>query len=218
MGNQGENINLTTNALIIFSKKIVNYLIYQDVNFLHNILHKITVGSKIMGKILDKNQHYKNLKPEEMFSYVRKNISIPKYMDIFLYKNKISLSKLVQNAITLRIQEEQEKSIEKKVIRITQQKKLQDHYEKERKKNPNLDWDLERAKRILTKYFLAYETNDETAITREKSLLSKEFPDLYLDIIKFENWKIKNENDYQIMKEKYENPVERLIRIKSTFF
>ena len=171
-----------------------------------------------MGKIINKNKQYENLKPEEMFSYVRKNISIPKYMDAFLYQNNISLSKLVQNAISQRIQEEQEKTVEKKVKKITQQKKLHNHYEKERKKNPNLEWDLERARRILTKYFLALETKDEITIERQKQVLLKDFPDLYLDIVKFEKWKESNESEYNLMTEKYENPVERLIRIKSTFF
>jgi hypothetical protein len=170
-----------------------------------------------MGKIKNKNKQYEQLEPEEMFSYVRKNISIPKYMDAFLYQKNISLSKLVQNAISQRIQDEQEKTIEKRVKKITQQKKLHNHYEKERKKNPNLEWDLERARRILTKYFLAMEQHDEIALERQKQVLLKEFPDLYLDIIKFEKWKETNESQYDLMKEKYENPVERLVRIKSTF-
>ena len=40
---------------------------------------------------------------------------------------------------------------------------------------------------------------------------------MYVDVLKFEEWHEKNHERYQRMKHHYNNPVERLIRIKNMF-
>ena len=138
-------------------------------------------------------------------------------MDVFLYTHKISLSKLVQNAIIDRMKEEEEKTVEKQVKEETQRKKIQQQLAQEKRKNPNFAWDLERAKRLLSTYFNHYDKGNIEEAERQKQILLQEFSDLYLDIVRFERWRQDHEEDYILMKEKYTNPVERLVRIKTDF-
>lgn len=138
-------------------------------------------------------------------------------MDAFLYKHNISLSKLVQNAITNRMEHEQENIIKKDVHKELQEKKARKRLQEERKKNPEFENELKRARHILTTYFNAFDTNDTEALHRRKQLMLKEFPEMYVDVLKFETWYEKNQDNYELMKDRYENPVERLIRIKNRF-
>lgn len=170
-----------------------------------------------MGRKKDKTGLYNQLSPEELHTHIRKNISIPKYMDAFLYKHNISLSKLVQNAITNRMEHEQENIIKKDVHKELQEKKARKRLQEERKKNPEFENELKRARHILTTYFNAFDTNDTEALHRRKQLMLKEFPEMYVDVLKFETWYEKNQDNYELMKDRYENPVERLIRIKNRF-
>ncbi|MBS3777868.1 MAG: hypothetical protein KGY50_01090 [Candidatus Thermoplasmatota archaeon] len=170
-----------------------------------------------MGRKKDKTELYDQLSPEELHTHIRKNISIPKYMDAFLYKHDISLSKLVQNSITTRMEQEQETSIKKDVHKEIQDKKARKRLQEERKKNPEFENELIRARHVLTTYFNAFDTNDTEAIHRRKQLMLKEFPEMYVDVLKFETWYEKNQENYELMKDRYENPVERLIRIKNRF-
>jgi hypothetical protein len=170
-----------------------------------------------MGKVKNKVKQYEGLPPEDMLTFVRRNISIPKYMDVFLYTQKISLSKLVQNAIIERMNEEEAKTVGKKVKEEVQRKKIQKQLVQEKRKNPNLEWDLERAKRLLGAYFTHYDSKNIEEAERQKQILLQEFSDLYLDVVRFERWRQDHEDDYRLMREKYKDPVERLIRIKTDF-
>ena len=138
-------------------------------------------------------------------------------MDVFLYTHKISLSKLVQNAIIDRMKEEEGKTVEKQVKEETQRKKIQQQLAQEKRKNPNFAWDLERAKRLLSIYFNHYDDGNIEEAERQKQILLQEFSDLYLDVVRFERWRQDHEEDYILMKDKYTNPVERLVRIKTDF-
>jgi hypothetical protein len=170
-----------------------------------------------MGRKKDKTSVYNQLSPEELHTHIRKNISIPKYMDAFLYNHDISLSKLVQNAIITRMEQEQETVIKKDVHKEIQEKKARKRLHEERKKNPEFENELKRAKHVLTMYFNAFDEQDSEALHRRKQLMLKEFPEMYVDVLKFESWYEKNQENYQRMKDRYENPVERLIRIKNMF-
>lgn len=138
-------------------------------------------------------------------------------MDAFLYKNKISLSKLVQNAIVTRMEEEQETVIKKDVYNEIQEKQARKRLQEERKKNPEFENELKRARHVLTTYFNAFDEQDTELVHRRKQLMLKEFPEMYVDVLKFETWHEKNLEQYERMKETYRNPVERLIRIKNMF-
>jgi len=170
-----------------------------------------------VGKVKNKVKQFEGLSPEELLSFVRRNISIPKYMDVFLYTHKISLSKLVQTAIIDRMKEEEGKTVEKQVKEETQRKKIQQQFAQEKRKNPNFEWDLERAKRLLSMYFTHYDKGDIEEAERQKQILLQEFSDLYLDVVRFERWRHDHEKDYMLMKERYANPVERLVRIKTDY-
>ena len=170
-----------------------------------------------MGRKKDKTQAYKQLSPEELHTHIRKNISIPKYMDAFLYKHDISLSKLVQNAIVARMEDEQELIIKKDVHKEIQEKQARKRLQQERRNNPEFENELKRAKHMLTNYFNAFDDQNAEALHRRKQIMLKEFPEMYVDVIKFETWHEHNQNQYEIMKERYDNPVERLIRIKNMF-
>ncbi|MBS3748339.1 MAG: hypothetical protein KGY65_00935 [Candidatus Thermoplasmatota archaeon] len=170
-----------------------------------------------MGRKKDKTNEYNQLSPEELHTHIRKNISIPKYMDAFLYEQNISLSKLVQNAIITRMEEEKETIIKKDVHKEIQDKKARKRLQEERKKNPEFENELKRAKHVLTAYFNAFDDNDTDALHRRKQLMLKEFPEMYVDVLKFEEWYEKNQLRYQRMKNHYDNPIERLIRIKNMF-
>jgi hypothetical protein len=170
-----------------------------------------------MGRKKDKTNVYNQLSPEELHTHIRKNISIPKYMDAFLYKNDISLSKLVQNAIITRMEQEQETIIKKDVHKEIQEKQARKRLQEERKKNPEFENELKRAKHVLTTYFNALDEQDTDALHRRKQLMLKEFPEMYVDVLKFESWYDQNKEQYDRMKDLYENPVERLIRIKNLY-
>lgn len=170
-----------------------------------------------MGRKKDKTAEYNRLTPEELHTHIRKNISIPKYMDAFLYEKNISLSKFVQNAIINRMEEEQETIIKKDVHKQIQEKQARKRLQEERKKNPEFENELKRARHMLTTYFNAFDEQDTETIHRRKQLMLKEFPEMYVDVLKFETWHDNNQEQYERMKETYENPVERLIRIKNMF-
>ena len=170
-----------------------------------------------MGRKIDKTSEYNQLSPEELHTHIRKNISIPKYMDAFLCEQNISLSKLVQNAIIKRMEQEQETNVKKDVQKEIQEKKARKRIQEERRKNPEFENELKRAKHVLTTYFNAFDSNEIDAIERKKKLMLKEFPEMYVDVLKFEEWYEKNKETYYRMKAHYENPVERLIRIKNMF-
>jgi hypothetical protein len=170
-----------------------------------------------MGRKKDKTSIYNQLSPEELHTHVRKNISIPKYMDAFLYTNDISLSKLVQNAIISRMEKEQETVIKKDVHKDIQEKKARKRLQEERKKNPEFENELKRAKHVLTIYFNAFDANDPDALHRRKQLMLREFPEMYVDVLKFESWYEHNQDQYERLRDRYENPVERLIHIKNMF-
>ncbi|MDG6217925.1 MAG: hypothetical protein QCI00_00600 [Candidatus Thermoplasmatota archaeon] len=170
-----------------------------------------------MGQKKDKTKLYNTLSPEELHTHVRKNISIPKYMDAFLYENNISLSKLVQNAIISRIEHEKEATIKKDLHKEIKEKQTRKRLQEKRKKNPDFENELKRAKHILTIYFNAFDAEDSDAIHRRKQLMLKEFPEMYVDVLKFESWYEDNQEHYAQMKERYDNPVERLIHIKDRF-
>ena len=168
-----------------------------------------------MGRKKDKTKVYNQLSPEELHTHIRKNISIPKYMDAFLYKHNISLSKLVQNAIISRMEDEQETVIKKDIHKEIQEKQARKRLQQERRNNPQFENELKRAKHVLTTYFDAFDERDADALHRRKQLMLKEFPEMYVDVIKFETWHEHNQSQYEILRNQYDNPVERLIRIKN---
>jgi hypothetical protein len=170
-----------------------------------------------MGQRKNNFDKYKKLNPEKLHTHVRKNISIPKYMDLFLYENKISLSKLVQNAINNRIQETQFQSIKKEVEQNTKERSIKRQINKQEKENPNFRNELKRARLLLTQYFASFDLNDLVGSDKKKQLILLDFPEMYVDIIKFENWYNENHILYKSLKTQYENPIERLIFIKKEF-
>ena len=106
-----------------------------------------------MGKRKDSIKAYHNLSPEELHTHVRKNISIPKYMDMFLFENKISLSKLVQNAIINRIDETQANTIKKDVEQSIKERTIQKKIQEKQQQDPQFKQELQRARLLLTQYF-----------------------------------------------------------------
>jgi hypothetical protein len=171
-----------------------------------------------MGRHKNNVDKYYDLTPEKLHTHVRKNISIPKYMDLFLYENKISLSKLVQNAINNRIQETQFQLIKKEVEHNSKERSIRGQINKREKDNPNFKNELKRARLLLTQYFTSFDSSDHIGMDQKKQLILSDFPEMYVDIIRFENWYKENDNLYQSLKIQYENPVERLIAIKKEFF
>lgn len=169
-----------------------------------------------MGKRIDRTELYARLSPEELHTHVRKNISIPKYMDAFLYEHNISLSKLVQNAIEERMKEEQKTEVEKAIELEYRRKIAERRIAEEKRKNPRFEQKLLQAKQLLKQYFNALDQNSSTEEYKQKML--REFPELYIDISRFEQWKKDNEERYQILKENIYNPIERLIQIKREYF
>ncbi len=180
-------------------------------------MYCVTVEWSEMGKKKDKTQIYNQLSPEELHNHIRKNISIPKYMDAFLYNHNISLSKLVQNAIITRMEQEQVTIIKKDAYKEIQEKQAKKRLQQERRNNPDFENELKRAKHVLTFYFNAFDNQDTEALHRRKQLMLKEFPEMYVDVLKFETWFEQNQDLYEQMKQRYDNPVERLIRIKNMF-
>lgn len=171
-----------------------------------------------MGKRKDKTNEYGSLSPEELHSHIRKNVSIPKYMDAFLYENDISLSKLVQNAIIERMKDEQEVYIKKDVEKQFKEKHIRKHLKEKQKENPQFNHDLLRAKQVLLDYFAAFDSEDKPIADQQKQYMFHDFPEMYVDVVKFEKWEQQNTPLYKTMRENYENPVERLVKIKQQFF
>ena len=167
-----------------------------------------------MGRRKNNKKEYENLPPEELYTHVRKNISIPKYMDAFLYENNISLSKLVQNAIITRMNKEQKQSITKEVKYEMEGKIIRKKISEQKRKDPNFEHELQRAKFILTEYFSAFDQHQTSLKEQKKQLMFSDFPEMYVDVIKFEQWYNSNSQTYEIIKQQYKNPVERLITIK----
>lgn len=139
-------------------------------------------------------------------------------MDAFLYKHNISLSKLVQNAIEERMHQEQKTAVEKEIETHYKRKIVEKRIDHERRKNPKFERELFRAKQLLKEYFTALDTGDLITTEKYKTQMLQDFPEMYVDVIKFEQWKKQNEYLYREMKEQYENVVERLVRIKQKFF
>ncbi len=170
-----------------------------------------------MGRRKDNTKKYENLPPEQLYAHVRKNISIPKYMDAFLYENDISLSKLVQSAISQRMQEQQKNELKKDVKKEIQQKTIRKHLSSQQKKNPQFTHELQRAKCLLTNYFNAFDDEDTDTAFEHKQQMFTDFPELYVDVLKFEQWVDHNKTTYKNMKNQYENAVERLVTIKKHY-
>jgi len=171
-----------------------------------------------MGKRKNKARHYQDLSPEELYTHVRKNVSIPKYMDLFLYEHNISLSKLVQSAITTRMEKNQTEQIEKRVKKTINTQTARKTIQEKQKQNPQFKQELHRARLLLTQYFNAFDASDHENIELKKQLILTDFPEMYVDIIRFEQWEKNNTNHYQSYQGQYENPVERLIAIKKECF
>ncbi|RLF41783.1 MAG: hypothetical protein DRN12_02290 [Thermoplasmata archaeon] len=169
-----------------------------------------------MGKRIDKSELYAKLSPEELHTHVRKNISIPKYMDAFLYEHNISLSKLVQNAIKKRMLEEQKTEVEKAIELDYRRRIAEKRIAEEKRKDPKFEQKLLQAKQLLRQYFNALDQG--LPVENYKQQMLKGFPELYIDISRFEEWKKNNEGMYKILKEEIHNPIERLIRIKKEYF
>jgi len=171
-----------------------------------------------MGRRKNNLKEYENLPPEELYTHVRKNISIPKYMDAFLYEQNISLSKLVQNAIISRMNQEQKQNITKVVKGELEEKIIRKKISEQKKKDPNFEHELQRAKFILTEYFNAFDKHQTELKEQKKQLMFSDFPEMYVDVIKFEQWYTTNMQSYEMLRQQYDNPVERLITIKKRHF
>jgi len=167
-----------------------------------------------MGKRNNIIRDYHDLSSEELYTHVRKNVSIPKYMDLFLYEHDISLSKLVQSAITTRMEETQTEQIEKRVRQSVKKQTVKKTIQEKQKQNPGFKQELQRARLILTQYFNAFDTSDFETTNLHKQIILSDFPEMYVDIIRFEQWVKNSPNHYQMYQSQYENPVERLIAIK----
>ena len=138
-------------------------------------------------------------------------------MDAFLYRHKISLSKLVQNAITERMQQIQKTAIEKEIDAHHKRRLMEKQIATEQVKNPKFEKNLFKAKQTLEKYFNAFDIEDIPTAEHYKIQMLQQFPEMYVDVIKFEQWKKQNVHRYQEMKDTYDNVVERLIRIKNEY-
>jgi hypothetical protein len=171
-----------------------------------------------MGKRKDVKNEYELLTPEELHNHTRKNVSIPKYMDAFLYEHNISISKLVQNAIIDRMQHEQESYIKKDVEKQFKERFIRRHIKEKQKEDPDFEHELMRAKQILMEYFNAFDSDDSLRSDQQKQHMFHDYPEMYVDVLKFETWKKQNPSHYETMKQHYENPVERLVKIKQQFF
>jgi len=170
-----------------------------------------------MGRRKDKTKTYEELQPEELHAHVRKNISIPKYMDAFLYKQNISLSKFVQSAIKQRMGEQQKEFLKKDVKKELQQESIKKHISQKQRKNPQFTHELQRAKQILTTYFNAFDVQDKQTTEKQKQHMLKEFPEMYVDILKFEQWETKHRQYYFTIRQQYDNVIERLVKIKKQY-
>ena len=170
-----------------------------------------------MGKRKNVIQLYADLSPEELHTHVRKNISIPKYMDIFLYEHNISLSKLVQKAIEDRMREEEKNRVEREIRRDYQRRLAERRLAEERKKNPRFEQKLLRAKQLVKNYFESLDNDERDIMDRCKQEMLKEYPELYVDISRFEDWLKDNEDRYERLRVEFRNPVERLLQVKRLF-
>ena len=167
-----------------------------------------------LGKRVDKTDMYDHLSPEELHTHVRKNVSIPKYMDLFLFNHNISLSKLAQNAILDRMQEEQTTEIRKDVKKEITHQVFKKKITQEQKKDPRFSQKIQQAKQVFLDYFKAVDTMNESEMTDLKQIILADFPEMYVDIIKFEKWYATHHVLYEKLKKEYPNPVERLLKIK----
>ena len=138
-----------------------------------------------MGKRKDSLKEYQELAPEKLHTHIRKNISIPKYMDMFLFENNISLSKLVQNAINSRIQESQVQTIKKDVEQNIKEESIRKKINEKQKEDPKFKQELQRARLILTQYFNALDYDDLIDLDQKKQLILTDFPEMYVDIVRF---------------------------------
>ena len=193
-----------------------NTIINDNMICLHKLLCKNECFD-LMGRRKDNIKKYQELAPEKLHTHIRKNISIPKYMDMFLFENNISLSKLVQNAINIRIQESQVQTIKKDVEQNIKEKNIRKKIDEKQKEDPRFKQELQRARLILTQYFNALDLNDLIELDQKKQLILTDFPEMYVDVIRFETWYKKNIDTYHHIKAQYENPVERLIVIKNKY-
>jgi hypothetical protein len=171
-----------------------------------------------MGRRKNNLEEYEHLAPEELYAHVRKNISIPKYMDAFLFEHKISLSKLVQNAIITRMNQEQKQNMRKEIKNEIEEKTIRKKIREKKKDNPNFEHELQRARYLLSAYFNAFDAQQGEIAEQKKQLIFSDFPEMYVDVIKFEQWYKKNIESYTMLKQQFENPVERLITIKKKYF
>lgn len=170
-----------------------------------------------MGRRKSNIEEYQELSPEELHTHIRKNISIPKYMDMFLIENKISLSKLVQSAITERIQELQSQTIKNNVSKEMKNQFMRKKIQEKKKEKPHFQQELQRARLMLASYFNAIDKHDLNEIDQKKQVILTDFPEMYVDVIRFESWYKNNRELYDSMKNRFENPVERLIEIKKKY-
>jgi hypothetical protein len=112
------------------------------------------------------------------------------------------------------MEESQTEQIKKRVKQNLKNQTIQQTIQEKQKKDPQFKQELHRARLLLTQYFNAFDTDDMDTIDMKKQLILSDFPEMYVDIIKFEQWQTKNKDHYPTYQDKYENPVERLIAIK----
>ena len=135
-------------------------------------------------------------------------------MDLFLFNHNISLSKLAQNAILDRMQEEQSTEIRKDVKKEITQQVLKKKITKEQRNDPRFSQKIQQAKQIFLDYFKAVDAMNDEDMAELKQIILADFPEMYVDIIKFEKWYTTHHVAYEKLKTQYVNPVERLLEIK----
>lgn len=116
------------------------------------------------------------------------------------------------------MQESQVQTIKKDVEQTIKERNIRKKIDEKQKENPNFKQELQRARLILTQYFKSLDLNDTIEMDQKKQLILTDFPEMYVDIVRFETWYKKNNDIYQLIKTQYENPVERLIVIKNKYF
>ena len=85
------------------------------------------------------------------------------------------------------------------------------------KRDPRFKQELKRARLLLTQFFEAFDQNNHQQTSQKKQLIFSDFPEMYVDIIKFEQWHKLNQESYNNYVDQFENPVERLIAIKKDY-
>ena len=114
--------------------------------------------------------------------------------------------------------QEQKQIIKKEVKDEFEDKKIRKKLSERKKNNPNFEHELQRAKFLLTEYFQDFDQNQSSEIEQKKQIIFSDFPEMYVDVIKFEQWVKINSETYDNLKHQFENPVERLITIKKRYF